>query len=395
MSAKKQKKYGFRKFMNDLHLWLGVASSLVLFVVCFTGTVYVFKTEIEEWLEPDKYQVKNILDQKLTIDKLAQITANETKGTINRVTFTNDENRTYEINVSTNPENRRGETFLVDPYTGEIKGGTKGVASEFFMTMFKLHRWLMLDMEIGRPIVGIATIIFIVLCFSGFILWFPKKIKGFKSLKPGLKIKWKANWKRINHDLHVTLSFYSLILLLIMAFSGLFWSFDWYKKFLSVTLDAQVGKYPAPSSLKNGESPEKSDQKKKEENTKPNIVISYEKALQIAQKELPYQGRVSIGSPEKDGVYSVTKYNENRFNATAYDQISIHAETGEITEKKLFDDYRFGEKIARQIKAIHMGTIYGTFSKWLYFISCLIATSLPVTGIFIWLNKMKKKPKKK
>ncbi|WP_111879715.1 PepSY domain-containing protein [Aequorivita sp. CIP111184] len=42
-----------------------------------------------------------------------------------------------------------------------------------------------------------------------------------------------------------------------------------------------------------------------------------------------------------------------------------------------------------------MGTIFGWFSKTIHFISCLIATSLPITGVIIWLNKLKKKPKKK
>lgn len=391
MKTHKKQKYGFRKLMNDLHLWLGIASSLILFIVCLTGTIYVFKTEIEEWLEPQKYRIEKTHEQQLSIDQLIKITENETNGKVNRVSIPADEEKTFAVNVKTNPENRRGETFLIDPYSGDIKGNSKGVASDFFMTTFKLHRWLMLDSSIGRPIVGIATIIFIVLCVTGLILWFPKKIKGFKSLKPGLKIKWKANWKRVNHDLHVTLSFYSLILLAVMAFSGLFWSFDWYKKGLSIALDAQVGKYPAPSAIKK----EESEQKKIEKQTAPKVILTYEEALQIASTKLPYTGDTTIGSPTKDGFYQIRKYNDQRFNASAYDQLSINAETGEITELVMFDDYRTGEKIAKQIKAIHMGTIYGSFSKWLYFIACLIATSLPVTGIFIWINKMKKKPKKK
>ncbi|MDR3273390.1 MAG: PepSY domain-containing protein, partial [Flavobacteriaceae bacterium] len=36
------------------------------------------------------------------------------------------------------------------------------------------------------------------------------------------------------------------------------------------------------------------------------------------------------------------------------------------------------------------GEVFGTFSKILYFLACLIGTSLPVTGTLIWLNKMKK-----
>ncbi|HXS57859.1 MAG TPA: hypothetical protein VN726_17115, partial [Hanamia sp.] len=41
------------------------------------------------------------------------------------------------------------------------------------------------------------------------------------------------------------------------------------------------------------------------------------------------------------------------------------------------------------------GSIYGMFTKLLYFFACLIATTLPVTGTIIWINKLKKKKKRK
>ena len=50
-------KYNFRFWMNQIHLWLGLASAIILFLVCATGTIYVFKTEIEEWIEPGKYEI--------------------------------------------------------------------------------------------------------------------------------------------------------------------------------------------------------------------------------------------------------------------------------------------------------------------------------------------------
>src|SRR5690554_7730951 len=67
MGAKKG--YTFRKLINDLHLWLGVASSLILFVVCLTGTIYTFRTEIEEMIEPQKYNIK-AADEKYDIAEL-------------------------------------------------------------------------------------------------------------------------------------------------------------------------------------------------------------------------------------------------------------------------------------------------------------------------------------
>src|SRR5690606_27390490 len=66
-----------------------------------------------------------------------------------------------------------------------------------------------------------------------------KKMK-WKNLKSGFKIKTSANWKRINHDLHNTLGFYACIFLVIMTFTGLFWSFEWYREAGSAVLGTKV-----------------------------------------------------------------------------------------------------------------------------------------------------------
>ncbi|HUH25803.1 MAG TPA: PepSY domain-containing protein [Flavobacterium sp.] len=316
MQAKK--KYTFRKLMNDLHLWLGVGSSLILFVVCLTGTIYTFKTEIEEFIEPEKYEV-TISDQKYSMADLVAHVEKETKGKVNRISFTENASRPYEINVKTNKEDRRGTNFMVNQYTGKIIGETKGPASEFFMTVFKLHRWLLLDMKIGRPIVGIATLIFTFLCISGLILWLPKKIKGWKSFKPGFKIMWKAKWKRINHDLHNTLGFYSLIFLLIMCLTGLTWSFEWYNNGLHKLL---TGKEKEARN-----SGKEKDKKESKDDFVP--TISYEEALNIAQNTLPYEGKTIITKPKEKG-YEITKYNHDRFNVEASDKLTINALTGSI-----------------------------------------------------------------
>ncbi len=377
MKAKKEN--WFRKLMNDLHLWLGIASSLVLFVVCLTGTIYTFKTEIEEWIEPHKYEVE-VLNSKLTLGDLVEKVETATTGEVNRVSFTDESERAYEFNVRTEDGGRRGTNFMVNQYTGEVLGDKNGPASEFFMTVFKLHRWLLLDTSIGRPIVGISTLIFTFLCISGLILWLPKKIRGWKSFKPGFKIKWNANWKRLNHDLHNTLGFYSLFFLIIMALTGLTWSFEWYNNGLYKIL---TGKEREARGGGRGNSGSK-------EVEIPIATISYEEALAVAQEKLPYQGKTVITKPKEKG-YEITKYNKKRFNVEANDKLIINAQTAKIEEVDLFDDYTLGEKISKQIKGLHLGTTYGMFSKIIYFITCLIATSLPITGIFIWINKMKKK----
>jgi hypothetical protein len=56
----------------------------------------------------------------------------------------------------------------------------------------------------------------------------------------------------------------------------------------------------------------------------------------------------------------------------------------------LYLDKPLNEKITSSIKAVHTGEIFGPFSKILYFIACLFATSLPVTGTVMWINDLGK-----
>jgi uncharacterized iron-regulated membrane protein len=373
------KKFSIRFWINQMHLWLGLASAIIFFLVCATGTIYVFKKEIEHMLEPGKYEVA-YQDQafKMSLEEQIAFVEKETKGKASRISIDSDPTKSIEIQIHKGKEDKRGLTHYVNPYEMQLLGTAKGPASEFFMTVFKMHRWLTFDTEVGRPIVGVATLIFVLLSISGLALWIPKKWKKWKNYKAGYRIKWKASWKRLNHDLHNVLGFYAFPIILIMALTGLNWSFEWYKDGLGKVLGAEVfaGKKPLPfTSTPSGDS----------------SSIKLNKVFEIAQAELNYKGKTVVGLPKgEDGVFNIRKTSSERLNKEATDMLILDQYNGKIIEKQIFDNKRFGEKIASQIQAIHMGETHGLFSKIIYFFCCLIATSLPVTGIFIWINKMKK-----
>lgn len=263
-------------------------------------------------------------------------------------------------------------------------GDTKTGASAFFMVMFRLHRWLMLDTSIGRPIVGWSTVIFIFLCFSGLVIWVPQKAKSWRQ---GLKIKWSANWKRVNHDLHNTLGFYSAILLIIMGITGLYWSFDWYRDGLYGVLGVENTRRgpgePGRNKDGQGEKPRYEEE------------LPLEAYISMAQAKLDYIGDLRISIPEVSSPnVSLSKTNVGFFAYSGRDEIQLNKATAEIVSVNRFTDKPINEQIASSIRSIHTGEIFGTFSKILYFIACLIATSLPVTGVLIWINKLKKKAKR-
>jgi uncharacterized iron-regulated membrane protein len=231
--------------------------------------------------------------------------------------------------------------------------------------------------------------LFLLGVLTGIFLWLPKKAKNWKQ---GLTVKWSGNWKRINHDLHNTLAFYSILALFIMAVTGPFWSFGWYKTAWQKTWDT----YQAPKE-------EKKEDKSKESSTTESVledsttvtepqIISLDEALAAAKQHLNYAGVVKLTMPEEpQGDLAVSKSRTGFFARAGADQLKLNAQTLELKEKVLFRELPVRQQIGKSVKALHTGEIFGQFTKFLWAVACAIATSLPITGTLIWWNKRKKK----
>jgi uncharacterized iron-regulated membrane protein len=392
--------YRIRKLFQTIHLWLGLASGIIVVAICFSGTVYVFNTELTEMSAPELYKVKPAEGgQRMPVENmLAGIS--EHLGKVNSAYIPSNAYRTYRFDVKKEGDkSRSGTSYFVNPYTGDIVGTSlqKNKTKEFMSTMFSLHRWLLLDKietpifknitnrELGSMITGWATIIFTLGCITGMVIWFPRKIRNWRQ---GLKIKTNGNWKRIIHDLHNAPAFYALIFLLLMGLTGPQWSFEWYRDGMQKTL----GTYQPKEKTENKKS---LAGKKNDQPIEVSSPINLTALLANADQQLRYKGDYTIRFPEDaKSPISITKNKNGFFAPSAGDKITANASNGEILKTELFKNKPFNERVAGSIKALHTGSIYGMFTKLLYFFACLIATILPVTGTIIWINKLKKKKKR-
>ncbi len=397
-SSKKSSWQRVRRLFNDIHLWGGLASGLIIIVVCFSGTVYVYNTELVESSLPHLYEVEVPANgSRIPADSLLTKVTAASGGKVVSVRISDEADRPYQFNVKKEGvKSRGGIGYMVNPYTGEILGNTneKSGTKEFMGDMFSLHRWLLLDKietpifidisnrELGSKITGWATILFTLGCITGMVIWFPKKVKHWRQ---GLKVKWSAGWKRINHDLHNSLAFFALIFLLLMGLTGPQWSFDWYRTGMQKTL----GTYKEKSAEKKEKNPDKPSYDPAASSLS---IASYMKA---ADEILPYKGTYNISLPEDSAATAiVSKAKLGFFAPAASDRLTIDRYSGAVLKKDIFNERPLNERIAGSIKAIHVGNVYGGFSKLLYFIACLIATTLPITGTMIWINKVKKVKRK-
>jgi uncharacterized iron-regulated membrane protein len=422
---------GFRQFLNNVHLWAGLSSGLIVLLICLSGTIYVFNTEIRELSRPEMYHVSpSTGSQRLASEKLIAIVSRETGGKVVSIKIPADPERSYVLTVRKPEESKPGENreakgkvraeertkensgkrsgekpgsekpgppargiqYMVDPYTGQILGNSseKTAITEFMQLMFSLHRWLLLDRieeplfgelpnrTLGSYISGSATILFTLGVITGMVIWFPRK---FRSWKNGLKIKWDGNWKRVNHDLHNSLGFYSCILLFLMGITGPQWSFSWYREGLRKTL----GTYQ-PEGAPKPETPHSNIQGMG--NAKTLFISDF---IGSANKTLNYTGDLTITlAADSAEAIVVNKVKTGFFAPVAGDKVYLDQYTASVLQSDIFSAKPLNERISASIKALHVGDFFGSFSKILYFLACLTATSLPVTGTLIWFNKMKK-----
>ena len=394
-------------FFRRIHLYLSFAAGLVILVCCLTGAILVFEKDLMMAVNKDRYYVE-ATGSRLSTDSLVRsVKKSFPDAKVNGIKLYEQADRSAEVSVAfsakkggkggakeasarpagTNveaakgkegakggaPQRQPGFTIFVNPYTGQVL--EKYTYSETgFYTVFALHRWLLGGNDsIGKLIVGISTVIFLFILLTGIILWWPKTKR---ILQQRLNIKWRSGWKRINHDMHLVFGFYSAIFLFIFAFTGLAWSFEWFNNGIYAVTNSPL-KPPAPP--------------------KSNFVanakrISFDQALASAQTVYPSAEFYNIAMP-KDSTepISVSRLGIDATHESATDAVYIDQYSGVVLGKMAFGERSLGAQVRSAFKPIHTGSIWGTPSKIIAFIVCLLGVTFPITGTIMWYNRSRKK----
>ena len=94
------------------------------------------------------------------------------------------------------------------------------VSIPFIEWLVDLHENL-LSGATGRLVNGIGSIIVILLCLTGAIIWWP----GISDWRRGLTVNWRMRAARVHWDLHSALGFWCLLFVLMWGISGFYFCF--------------------------------------------------------------------------------------------------------------------------------------------------------------------------
>jgi uncharacterized iron-regulated membrane protein len=364
---KKKKKGQAKNIIRTIHLWLGLTSGLVVFIVALTGAMYVFEEEGREAFQHHYYHIPATDAPRVAVDRMVDtFTAHYPKDKITSIRFKETKDAAFVFFT----EDR---LVSIDPTTAQIIG-VREKNKDFFTVIQKIHTELYLG-EVGKQIVKWNVLIFFIMCLSGLILWLPKQWKFFRQAS---RVNWKTkNRKRLIWDLHSVFGFYALLVLFIISLTGLFWTFDTVKNMASLATTGKTFRKEEKMSIKP---------------TGRFYQFSLQDAYAASEQSRPGAAETFITpSTKKEAVIKVIKrypYSLLRKQNTLY----YNANSGKLVAAELYDQYNGYDKVARANFDLHTGRIHalGIGSKIIYFLVALIAASLPITGFLVWWGRQKK-----
>jgi len=255
----------------------------------------------------------------------------------------------------------------VNQYTGRIEGPYQRPA--IFKIASSAHRRLFDSTKAtkgksapGKIAVGITTLIFTVILITGLILWMPSPRHD---LRKHFAIPIHRGSFAFLHGLHCAGGAYVSFVLLICCLTGLTWSFKWYNDGVYTVFGSQVAKRASHTTPA--------------ENFKAWSKAYAEVAKNNPNREIRiYQGEIDV---VRDGLGNQYEYDNYKFDSS----------TGAITEMTTYDAQPSSKKIKGWISTLHFGTWGGWPVKILYMLFALAGATLPLTGYYLWIKRMRHK----
>lgn len=359
-----------RKLLTRLHLILGLGTGLLFFVIALSGAIYTWEPEFSrlayhQAVEAQDKPVVSIADLRNSLEKTFP------EGDF-RTALYRDPESSIEVLLYA-----PGTYYLaqLNPYSAELihlQDMNKG----WINYLKKLHRNLLLG-ELGREIVHWVTLLAIPLLVSGLVIWWPAT---GRPTKDKFFLKTTGSAKKRNYDLHSVLGFYASWVLIFALLTGIYWGFTPVKETLKQLSGENTIAWEAPQSKATAARPDN-------DAILNRLIADYRSTFPHAavRISIPHAAdeaiHLSVIDPRK-GLNAIDHYYHDRYSG---ERIRGKFRAGLSGEISTFN------AINGLVYEIHFGSILGLPGRILVCIAALIAASLPITGLLVWLGKRKSK----
>jgi uncharacterized iron-regulated membrane protein len=363
-----------RSFWLLLHRWIGVFILLFIVIAGLTGSAIAFWRAIDNWLNPAWYQV-SVGDNTQSLDALSdKVLHNYPMATIHGIILPKG-NRASVIFYLAGEASGIDEVFI-NPYTSQILGDrdidrTSLARSHLMPFLYRLHYSLGLG-SFGKYLLGIVTVLWLVITLIGIWLAWPKKNKW----KKALSIKYTAGSSRLIFDLHRSFGLIFSVLFLLILWTGLWWNMDIVIRPLITSVFPVTPPFhlasKAVSQVDNG----------------------FDKAVEAALEVRPDSEAYYLRNHSDKGFYTV--YLREKDSTGPYGDIFVFVGLdGTVLHVDEPQNNLSGDSYAAWQLPLHTGQFLGISGRIVWMVAGLIPLLLSITGVMLWLRKLRFKNAKK
>lgn len=233
--------------MVVMHRYVGLGLAAFLIAVGLTGSVLVWRQELDAWLNPSWFQVPVRDGPRYSDKQLARQIAERYPGVkiyeVEMPARLGQSARLIVAKWSQDAERNINEIF-VDPVTLEVLGARSTVAptlsrGEIIPWIYRFHYSLMLG-HAGMLLLGGVAIVWLFDCFIGVYLTLPRGQDRWRKWLPA----WLIKRSRANYDTHRASGLWLWPVLIVLAISSIYLNLT-FQVFLPV-LDALTSWLPRP-----------------------------------------------------------------------------------------------------------------------------------------------------
>jgi sulfite reductase (NADPH) flavoprotein alpha-component len=371
-----------KKVLFQVHWFFGITAGLVLALMGITGALYSFEDEIVDALNPDTLFVQP-LERQLSLPEMVSKVEAQGKDKVSMFRIEPDSNRVAQVWFQPPPGQRRGEMHNFNPFTGAFT--EDAIGQDFFGFILNLHRFLAAG-EYGKQVTAACTLILVFFCLSGLYLRWPRQALNWRVW---LTLDWAKKGRSFNWDLHSVFGTWCLIVYLLLAITGLMWSYDW----VSNGMNKLIGDPPVAGEQRRGGGGPRPGPGPKEAVPVQTAAPDYAAIWDTIQKTAgPDLKAYNLRMPQAPGQMATVFYIlKNAPHPRALNQITLDPASGQLKAVSRYADKGYGAKLLVSNYSLHTGSYWGLPGRIVITVAALLMPLFFITGWLLYLDRRRKK----
>jgi uncharacterized iron-regulated membrane protein len=347
-----------------VHLVLGLSIGLLASITGLTGSIVVYKPEIESRLLGRVSHIVPSADRATVSLQSAYDTVRQRRPDCRIVQAYLHAEPELAWSFDLNCQAQGRVVFYIDKYRGNITGEDH-FQGKWTQWIYDLHVRL-LSGKTGETVNGIGALLLVILAATGLVVWWP----GVGLWRSGLRFEWRARWRRKNYDLHRLTGFATSWLLMLVALTGAYFAFPktyedivaWAAHEPSVVLAPRTG-IGVPHRM-----------------TLDALYASAIQAMPVGESTL------FTFPQQKNAPYSLRRMLPEDWRRTGDNLVYLDQYTGQVIRVTYHHQLSWPIRLIRDMYPLHFGTFGGDFTRILWIVAGVAPAALYITGLLMWWN---------